>query len=156
MPGSCLYAVVGKNRLEELSELRMEFIRELHPELSGPRLDEIAAGSRAYIEWLLADEAYVGFIGVLDSAIVCTAALLVYRLPPLASAEPRKVGHVLNFFTRKAHRGNGYGRGLMEYIQEYGRERGFHRLFLNATEDGYPLYRKCGFADAPKAMEYNF
>lgn len=156
MPSSCLYAVVGENRISELAELRDEFIRELHPELSPAKFDEIKAGSRSYIEWLLTDEAYVGFIGVVDSTIVCTAALLVYRLPPLASAEARKIGHVLNFYTRPTYRNKGYGRGLMEYVQEYGREHGFSRLFLNATDEGYPLYRKCGFTDAPKAMEFNY
>lgn len=152
----CLYAVVGENRIEELTQLRIEFIQELHPELSGAKLDEIAAGSRSYVEWLISNDAYVGFIGVADSKVVCTAALLVYLLPPLASAEARKVGHVLNFFTRKEHRGNGYGGGLMAFIQDYGKEHGFHRLFLNATDDGYPLYKKCGFTDAPKAMQYNY
>jgi len=156
MPSDCLYAVVGANRIDELTELRIEFIRELHPKLTGVALEEIKVGSRIYIEWLVASDSYVGFIGVVDSKVVCTGALLVYSLPPLASAETRKVGHVLNFFTRKEYRGNGYGRGLMEYIQEYGKDHGFHRLFLNATDEGYPLYRKCGFVDAPKAMVFDY
>lgn len=156
MPSNCLYALVGENRIDQLTELRLEFIQEMHPELSGTKLEEIRAGSLQYVKWLLSSDSYVGFIGVVDSTIVCTAALLVYSLPPLDTAESRKIGHVLNFFTRKEHRRRGYGRGLMEYIVEYGKEHSFHRLFLNATDEGYPLYKKCGFVDAPKAMSFDY
>jgi GNAT superfamily N-acetyltransferase len=84
--------------------------------------------------------------------IACTGALLVYTLPPLHGQEGRKIGHVLNFYTRKGFRRKGYGRELMAFMIAYAKEHGFNRLFLNATEDGAPLYRKAGYQEVKDAM----
>jgi len=116
----------------------------------------------------LAAGIYIGFFGVDHDAccmmpittmasvpvdaIACTGALLVYTLPPLHGQVGRKVGHVLNFFTRKAFRKRGYGKGLMECMIAYAKENGFSRLFLNATADGAPLYRKVGYREVEDTM----
>jgi hypothetical protein len=84
--------------------------------------------------------------------IACTGALLVYTLPPLHGQEGRKIGHVLNFYTRRGFRRKGYGRELMAFMIVYAKEHGFNRLFLNATEDGAPLYRKAGYQEVKDAM----
>jgi GNAT superfamily N-acetyltransferase len=73
--------------------------------------------------------------------------MLIYTIPPLLSAEGRTIGHILNFFTKKEHRGKGYGRGLMNFIKADAKENGVSRLFLNATDMGFPLYVRCGFTE---------
>ena len=35
----------------------------------------------------------------------------------------------------------------MRHLEESARARGFHRLVLNATAQGEPLYRRCGYRE---------
>jgi GNAT superfamily N-acetyltransferase len=104
-------------------------------------------------EHILSDM-YFGFLGIIGADIVCSSGMLVYTLPPLLSPGERKIGHILNFFTKAPFRGKGYGQGLMEFIKTTAKGEGISRLFLNATEMGYPLYAKCGFVEPDnKAMQ---
>ena len=165
---ACSYIMATEKDLDLLVQMRMAFVRDMHPEYDEKRLAQIRAGTVAYVLEQSAAGSYVGFFGVdhdtyggdrisagdaipID-AIACTGALLVYTLPPLHAGDVRKVGHVLNFFTRKDFRKRGYGKGLMEYMIAYARENGFSRLFLNATADGAPLYRKVGYLAVGDAM----
>ena len=152
---ACTYHVASSENLDLLVQMRVEFIQDMHPEYSDEKMKERRSGVEAYVATQYASGSYIGFWGENDGTVVCSGALLVYHLPPLNGKEGRKIGHVLNFFTRKEHRKKGYGLGLMSFMKEYARDHGFSRLFLNATEDGYPLYVKAGYTDANRAMEFN-
>lgn len=149
------YGIATVDDLDMLVQMRVEFLHDMHPEYDEETLLQLDIGAREYIQKQLMADAYVGFLGKVDEVVVCSGALLIYALPPLRDRYPRKIGHVLNFYTKKEFRKCGYGQGLMTYIQAYAKENGFQRLFLFATEDGYPLYKKTGYIDSNKAMEYN-
>jgi GNAT superfamily N-acetyltransferase len=135
-------------RLDTLVEMRLDFIRDLHPEYTAKLLDGIRTATKPYFQELLTQDAYVGFLGSDDTgATVCSAGLLLYSLPPLNADRPRKIGHVLNFFTRPGCRRKGYGTELMEFMKAWAKDAGLHRLFLNATAMGLPLYAKSGFIE---------
>lgn len=154
---NCIYSIAAIENINDLVNLRIDFIKEIHPEFSLERLDQIAVGSRDYITKKYENGSYCGFLGTLSGTIVCFAGLLIYDLPLLQSSNVRKVGHVLNFYTKPEYRKKGIGQGLMEYIINHSRSSGFTRLVLNATTDGYELYKKTGFTDSDKSMviEYN-
>lgn len=99
--------------------------RDIHPEFDGERIGVIAGGVGKYIRDYIDKGMYVGFLGILDTEIVCSTALLVYDYPPLFSDKNRKIGHVLNFYTKREFRGKGYS-----------------------------LYKKCGYFDSERCMEY--
>ena len=45
----------------------------------------------------------------------------------------------------------------MKNLVEYGRKRGLGRIDLKATKEGYPIYKKIGFADQePRYTEMRF
>jgi GNAT superfamily N-acetyltransferase len=151
---SIVYKVVYKEGLQTLVEMRVEFIRDLHPEYSKRRLASIRGASAGYFKGLFREKAYMGFIGTDECGeITCTAGLLLYSLPPLRTAAERKIGHVLNFYTRPGKRNKGYATGLMKYIIKTAKKKGINRLSLNSTKAGYGLYKKCGFNEPEeKAM----
>jgi GNAT superfamily N-acetyltransferase len=134
--------------IELLSDMRMAYIRHDRPGMEEDELETVKKDVRDFIRQAQSEGRYLGFIGEIDGQRVCSAGLLVYDLPPLDSAGPRRVGHVLNFFTFKEHRRKGYGKGMMDFMIRAAKERGFDRLTLNATPDGYPLYVKCGFGES--------
>ena len=137
---------VGIEHLDVLADLRIEFIKDVHPEYENKFLTEIRKATVDYLSELFQNNSYIGFLGEhSDGEITCTAGLLIYYLPPLNSSICRKIGHVLNFYTRPNHRKKGYGLELIKYIKTTARLEGIERLVLNATKMGYKLYKKANF-----------
>lgn len=150
----CVFRVAEADEIDRILELRMDFISEFRPEYSPEQLEEIKRGSSDYFREKTAQGLYTAFFGEADGQVVCTAALLFYDYPPLHSEKPRRIGHVLNFFTRKEYRRKGLGRALMEYLLNYAGEHGVDKVDLDATEAGYPLYLECGFKTNDRYMHY--
>ena len=42
----------------------------------------------------------------------------------------------------------------MEYVKQFAKNTNIYKLDLTATKVGYPLYKKCGFMDSERTMEY--
>jgi GNAT superfamily N-acetyltransferase len=138
----------GIEYLETLVDLRIEFIKDIHPEYDSNLLTQIHTATIKYFKDLFESNVYIGFLGMEPSGeIVCTTGLLIYNLPPLNSASYRKVGHVLNFFTKSQYRRNGYGLELMNFVKITAKQEGIARLVLSATKMGYDLYKKSSFVE---------
>jgi GNAT superfamily N-acetyltransferase len=145
---------VGIEHLEILVDLRIEFIKDIHPEIDLQLLNKIQKATLIYFTDLLNNNSYIGFIGTNNNGeVVCTAGLLIYYLPPLKDENYRKIGHVLNFYTKPAYRKRGVGLKLMNYIKDTATHEKIHRLVLNSTKIGYSVYKKAGFLEPEdKAM----
>ncbi|MCR5140934.1 MAG: GNAT family N-acetyltransferase [Ruminococcus sp.] len=61
-------------------------------------------------------------------------------------------GEVLSVYTEPEYRGRGICTQLMKNLIGYGREHHLCRIDLFATDEGYPIYKKLGFAD--KVQKY--
>ncbi|MCC7261799.1 MAG: GNAT family N-acetyltransferase [Candidatus Latescibacteria bacterium] len=137
-----------------LVELRLAFMLEGKDPPAAAEYQQAKEAYAAYLRDQLGHGCYVGYLGFVAGQPACVAGLLLYDLPPLLHRLRRKLGHVLNFYTLPAHRHQGYGTALMQFIVEDARRRGLDRLFLNATAMGEPLYRKFGFVDSsPTALQ---
>jgi GNAT superfamily N-acetyltransferase len=151
---NCKYRIADTSEIDLLLEMRLEFIKDIHPEYDHKKMEELSIGSYQYITEHIEKQMYIGFFGEVDNQIACSTSLLIYSYPPLFSSNYRKIGHILNFYTRPQYRNKGYGIGLMEYVKQYAKENSIYKLDLAATKAGYPLYQKCGFLDAERIMEY--
>jgi len=139
---------VGIEHLETLVDLRMEFIKDIHPKVDLQLLEKIQKSTLTYFNDLLNNNSYIGFIGINNNGeIICTAGLLIYYLPPLNNENYRKIGRVLNFYTKPAYRRKGIGLKLMKYIKDTAAEEKINRLELNATKMGFSTYKKAGFIE---------
>jgi GNAT superfamily N-acetyltransferase len=145
---------VSIEHLEILVDLRIEFIKDIHPEIDLQLLKKIQKATLIYFTDLLNNNSYIGFIGTNNNAeVVCTAGLLIYYLPPLNDENYRKIGHVLNFYTKPAYRKKGVGLKLINYIKDRATHEKIHRLVLNSTKMGFSVYKKAGFLEPEdKAM----
>lgn len=132
--------------VDYIVQQRVEFILDLHPEMDSMAIEKLELSSRLYFEDQQRKNCYTGIVGEVAASAVCCAGILHYDLPPL-TADTRKTGHILNFFTYPEHRRKGYASAMMNYIIELAVKEGFERLFLNATEMGETLYRKFGFCE---------
>jgi len=148
---------VGIEHLEILVDLRIEFIKDIHPEIDHQLLDKIQKTTLNYFNDLLNNNSYIGFIGInKNGEVICTAGLIIYYLPPLNNENYRKIGHVLNFYTKPAYRKNGIGLKLMNYLKDTAKSEKINRLVLNSTKMGFSIYKKAGFIEPEdKAMLIN-
>lgn len=67
-----IFRVAEEDEIEQVMELRMEFIREFRPKYSPDRLDSIARGSVGFIREKMAQGLYTAFFGETDGKIACT------------------------------------------------------------------------------------
>jgi GNAT superfamily N-acetyltransferase len=142
------YKRAGIESLEILVDLRMEFILDIHPEYPVDLMKKIHKATMEYFREAIGNNAYLGFLGVLSTGeIICTAGVLIYYLPPLKTESYRKIGHVLNFYTKPGYRRKNYGFELMEFMKKTAKEERICRLVLNSTAMGVPLYEKSGFTE---------
>ena len=151
---NCTYRIAEKTEINSLLEMRLEFVKDIHPEYDNNKMKELSIGSYQYIKEHIEKDMYIGFFGEIDNQIACSTSLLIYNYPPLFSSTYRKIGHVLNFYTRHQYRNKGYGIGLMEYVKQQAKKINIYKLDLSATKAGYPVYQKCGFLDSERIMEY--
>ena len=79
--------------------------------------------------------------------IVSCAFLLVTEKPMSPAFITGKTGTVLNVFTKEAFRRRGYARAVMETLLSEAEAMDLSVAELQATEDGYVLYRSVGFED---------
>jgi GNAT superfamily N-acetyltransferase len=142
-----MYSVVGPEALDELTDMRMEFLMGLGREKDMRDAGELRRANRAFLEEGFAAGDCAGFLARLGGKAVSALGILTYSLPPLVRPEPRKVAHVLNVYTKLEFRGRGYATRLLELAIGWARERGYDRVFLNAMPAAEPLYRKLGFEE---------
>ena len=83
-----------------------------------------------------------------DGSIVSLALMLVSEKPPNPRFPHGRIGTVFNVFTVPEHRRRGLARQVMGALVEDARLRGLDLVELNATDDGYDLYKSLGFSDA--------
>ena len=82
-----------------------------------------------------------------SGAIVCCAWLLLVTKPPSPRFPHGQTGTLFNVYTVPEHRRRGLARHVMEHLLDAARDLNLDVVELNATDDGYPLYRSLGFED---------
>ena len=56
-------------------------------------------------------------------------------------------GEVLNVYTEPEYRGQGLCTTLIKELITSAKELGLARIDLSATDQGFPIYQKCGFEE---------
>jgi GNAT superfamily N-acetyltransferase len=142
-----VYLIAGRECLEELLDMRVEFLLSLEHDVAIEDGAAFRAANRAFMEEGFAAGTYMGFLCRLGGVPVSTLGILSYSLPPLDKPAPRKVAHVLNVYTKPDFRGRGYATELLTLAVHWARGSGHARVFLNATASGEPVYRRLGFRE---------
>ncbi|MEO7372077.1 MAG: GNAT family N-acetyltransferase [Ilumatobacteraceae bacterium] len=92
---------------------------------------------------ILEEEHAVVFIGHVDGQPVSCSLL----------ATSAKTAGVYNVATPERFRGRGYGEALTWSAIEEGARRGCSHAALQASDAGYPLYRRMGFVDLGRYVQ---
>ena len=96
---------------------------------------------------------FVSFIAWQEGVPVACSGLSVVALPPAYGDLSGKKGYITNMYTRKEFRGQGIASRLLDRLKLFAIEAGCSTLALNASDAGYPVYKKYGFKDVSGEMK---
>jgi GNAT superfamily N-acetyltransferase len=131
-----------------LEQLRMDYLKEDFGELTNEQKEMLLAEIDPYLRWHLGTGLMVFVARDDEAGIVSCAWLLLIEKPPSPRFPHGRTGTLFNVYTAPEFRRRGLASRVMGALIEDARIRHLDLLELNATEDGYPLYRSLGFRNA--------
>ena len=148
------FTLAGKNDIPQLTQLRIDFLKVDHPDMSEETEKTLKTNITDFFEKHLCKDVVV-FIARDDASadtqtsphgkIVSTAILNIIEKPANTSYIHGRVGEVNSVYTIPEYRRRGYALQLIKNLVEYSKENQIDRVDLKATKMGAPIYLKAGF-----------
>lgn len=88
----------------------------------------------------------------IDGEVIGCATICYTRVMPTPHHPSGKRAHVMNVHVREDYQRQGIARQMLERLIAEAKERGVTEITLDATDEGRPLYEKCGFAASDECM----
>ncbi|MBP5775376.1 MAG: GNAT family N-acetyltransferase [Clostridiales bacterium] len=137
----------GKADTDELIRLRIAYMADDFGSVSEEEKASMEKQLPDYFERKLGTE-LVAFTARYEGRIVSVAYLHIIEMPANSILLNGLYADVLSVYTEKEHRGKGLCTRLMQDLIAYGKEAGLGRIDLSATKEGFPIYKKLGFAES--------
>ena len=142
--------------VEEVTRLRLEFLREIAEAEGRPFPDAVERGTREYVRRTLASGDLRFWFAEVDGRVVGCCALILFDRPPSFGNPTGLAAYVINVYTVPEFRRRGIASRLLEETLRHAREIGAGRAFLHTSAAGRPLYEKLGFKVKDNEMVLNF
>ena len=109
-------------------------------------LEEMAQNFEPWVQRMIAEDKYAGWITRDDEREVGSAGLLILDWAP-HFLDPRcgQRGYILNVFVEPEYRGRGIAKALTLQCMAEAKRRGIGVVALHASRKGQPVYEKLGF-----------
>lgn len=109
-------------------------------------LEEMARHFRPWVERMIGEDKYAGWITSDDERPIASAGLLILDWAPhFLDPTGERRGYILNVFVESTYRGRGLATMLTRECMAEARQRGIGVVALHASEKGRPVYEKLGF-----------
>lgn len=128
-----------------LVENRVNFMLEIQGEQNQRQIELLKDGLSNYLSVAIPRGDYIPFIAEYQEQPVSFGGLVIQEIPPSFTNISGKIGYVLNMYTKKEYRGLKLCQKIMENIILEAKVRKLNKLYLNATDAGYPVYEKFDF-----------
>lgn len=134
--------------IPQLVELR---IQQLAAE-GYPETQDIRKELNLYFTNGFQNQTLVCWVATHHKAIVATAGLCFYQLPPTFSNPTGKIGYITNMFTVETYRRQGIASDLLGELLKEAKARNYSAVKLHASDLGKRVYVRAGFADSDGYM----
>lgn len=142
----------GAEHIASLTDIRMKYLTEDLGEAAAAKETEIRRNLPEYFKAHLGRD-MLAYLAKEDGKIIASAFLVVSEKPANPSFPRGRTGTVMNVYTEKEYRRQGTASALMKMLIADAKRLELDYLELKATEEGYPLYRSLGFAEAHSAYK---
>ena len=106
------------------------------------------ADDRRYRAWLrsrLKSGRFVAFVAEIRGEIAASGGVWLQEVQPRPGWPQKNHPMLLSMFTEPKFRGRGLASRIVRAAMNWGRERGYGRMYLHASRLGRPVYRKLGW-----------
>lgn len=139
--------------IDTLIYLRTELLREVgnlqHPNDE----EEVAQANRKYLISKIPTGKFVAWVAESGEGIIAIVGLVFYERPPLRGNLSGREVYVMNVYTLPNWRGKGIAASLIAASLDFVKTTDARRIWLRATREGEPVYRKAGFVPITMGME---
>ncbi len=144
--------LLDEKSVNDFWRLRIELFQELEEVSKGADCTQLESATKQY---------YVSHInkdliswGVFqEEQPAATGSLCLFTRIPYNENLSGLEGYILNIYTSKQFRGNGFANQILDNMIEYSYKNNIKRLWLNSSEQGKHLYTKKGFLQKNNEME---
>ncbi|MCD7843761.1 MAG: GNAT family N-acetyltransferase, partial [Clostridiales bacterium] len=141
--------------LEELLRWREVVLREVFSIPAGEDRTELLAANRTYYQTALETGEHIACFACVEEEIVGCGGVCLYREMPSPDNPSGKCGYLMNIYTLPALRQQGVGKAVVQWLVQEAKRWGAEKIYLEASEQAYPLYRSLGFQDMKGYLKYN-
>lgn len=150
--GAVTIRELGLADLDTVLAWRAEVLQEVfgadYP--ADPR--ELLQANRRYYEAALGTE-HRAFLALVDGEAVGCGAVCFQRELPSPDNPTGKNAYLMNVYTRPSARHHGVAGTIVSTLIDTARAEGAGKIYLEATEEGEPLYKSLGFAPLKGMMK---
>ena len=139
-----------------MARLRVALLQDTGELQESSELQAFVDLSAQYFVEAITDHSYVGWVAEDEAQLVGMGGVNVFRRLPYPANPAGEEWYLLNMYTLPAYRGLGIGSAITRAATAHAEAMGVHRVWLDTTDEGRPVYAKAGFipSDAGSAMEY--
>lgn len=129
---------------------RIEFITSIK-EISN--INDFKNQTKQYIKEHIERDDLIIFIAIDKNRIISSCMASIFQTVPKPSCPNGINAELLNVYTIKEYRRNGYAEKLLNMLIQEIKNLGVEKIILDCTDIGLPLYKKLGFSISQNQME---
>ncbi len=133
--------------LKELLRWREVVLREVFSIPAGEDMTALLAANRAYYQTAMETGEHIACFACAGEKIVGCGGVCLYQEMPSPDNLSGNCGYLMNIYTLPAMRQQGVGKKVVQWLVQEAKHRGAEKIYLEASEQAYPLYRSLGFQD---------
>ncbi|MEH7309211.1 GNAT family N-acetyltransferase [Neobacillus drentensis] len=147
------FIMVSLEHIDRIIGLWLALLKELG-ELNSPQEEHLMETStREYLQTALSNNEFISYMAEKNGKPVSISGMVLFKRPPYLENLQGIEAYILNMYTVPMYRSNGLARRLLEQCIDESKTSGVKRIWLHASKDGEPLYKKMGFTNKDSEME---
>jgi len=148
--------IIQEATLQELDFLVETRLEVLHDVFSIPQdkdLSELAKASREYYKRGIPSGEHIACLAFKEGLFAGCGGICLYQEMPSPDNYSGLCGYLMNIYTRPEFRRRGVGKRVVGWLTEQGLRCGAKKIYLEASDEGRPLYENMGFIPMLNQME---
>jgi Predicted acetyltransferase len=147
-----IYRQASMADLDFLVQSRLDFVGA---EVTGPDYELILKSTRHYFETALRENQCDVILAEKNDAVIGTGVIFYYASVPSVYNPWGKNAYITSMFVAENHRRKGIATAILDKLVDIARQKGYYRIFLQASDMGKPLYENYGFTEGMANMLLN-
>ncbi|MCD8096451.1 MAG: GNAT family N-acetyltransferase [Lachnospiraceae bacterium] len=140
--------------MEELLRWREIVLREVFSIPMEENMDDLIAANRQYYLTALEKREHIACFAQTEGKTVGCGGVCLYQEIPSPDNPNGRCAYLMNIYTIPAMRRHGIGKAVVEWLLQEAKDRGAGKIYLEASESAYPLYRELGFCEMDGYLKY--